>query len=59
MAYPALTVTSPPADAMVASSAPPIFNGMPGATIPLTYVGSDSGSEQYAAIYSEREFYHS
>ena len=53
MAYPALTVTSPPADAMVASSAPPIFNGMPGATIPLNYVGNDSGSEQYAAIYSK------
>ena len=52
-AYSTLTVTSPPADAMVASSAPPIFNGMPGATIPLNYEGSNSGSDQYAAIYSE------
>jgi len=53
MAFPTLTVTSPPADSMVASSAPPIFNGVPGATIPLNYEGSDSGSDQYAAIYSK------
>ena len=53
MAYPTLTVTSPPADSMVASSAPPIFNGVPGATVPLNYEGSDSGNDQYAAIYSK------